>query len=86
MKWKLRKLMDEVTWKTGTRCTYERLREATGGDNGGVSITALHKMANGESKRVDVATLERLLDYFSSQLARELTTEDILAYREEEGE
>ena len=76
MEWKLRKLMDEVTWQTGTRCTYDRLREATG-----ISVTALHKMANDESKRLDVATMDTLLKYFREELGRELTTQDLLEFR-----
>ena len=56
--------------------TYEDIHEATG-----LSFNTLSTIANNKVKRADLATMERLLDYFSGKLGRQLAIADLLEYR-----
>jgi transcriptional regulator with XRE-family HTH domain len=73
--WQLRSLMDETTWRTGSRCTYDHIHTATG-----IGASTLSRIARGKSDRISYDVLDGLLDYFSEQLGRELETQDLLAY------
>jgi len=76
MQWKLKELQGRVQAKTGQTVTYEDIIAATGLAKG--SITNIR---TGRSKQVGVATLERLLAFFSERLGEPLTTSDLLEYR-----
>ncbi|MCB0073713.1 MAG: helix-turn-helix transcriptional regulator [Caldilineaceae bacterium] len=75
---RLSNLMGEYQRKTGERLTYRDLAEAAG-----VSKTSVATFANGDSKRISLDVLDALLIYFSAQLERTLTIDELLQFRPE---
>lgn len=73
--WQLRDLMHETTGRNKERCTYDQIHAATG-----IGVSTLSRIASGKSDRISHDVLDRLLDYFSEQLGRELVTQDLLVY------
>lgn len=76
MKWKLSELQGRVQAKTGDRVTYEQITDATG-----LATRSITLLSTGRAKRLDLSTMERLLDFFSERLGERLTTDDLLEYR-----
>ena len=56
---RLRELMAEKSRLDGSKVTYQQVQSATG-----ISPSTLSRLASGQSKRVDLAVVERLCDYF----------------------
>lgn len=75
MRWRLKELQGEVQAATGQRLTYEEITALTG-----LGPSTLSQISTGRQSRVDLATLDRLLNVFSERLQRPLTTGDLLEY------
>lgn len=75
MRWRLKSLQEEVLARSGERVTYEDITAATR-----ISPNSLSLIATNKAKRLDTATLESLLDFFSRKLGRRLNTTDLLEY------
>ncbi len=75
MRWKLKTLQDEAQAVTGERITYEDITGATG-----LAASTLSMLANNRVARADLATMDKLLSFFSSKLGRPLTTADLLEW------
>jgi DNA-binding Xre family transcriptional regulator len=65
--------MGEYQSETGDRITYEEITEATG-----LSPNTLSKLSTNKAGRTDLDTIDRLLEFFSQKLGRELETNDLL--------
>lgn len=74
MRWKLGELMSRCKAQ-GKPITYRELSQASG-----VSTNTIYMLVNGKASRLDLQSMERLLAYFSRELDRPLTTEDLLEY------
>lgn len=75
MRWRLKELQGEYQALTGQRITYEDITAVTG-----LSPSTLSQIMKGRQRRVDLATLDRLLSLFSEKLGRPLTTGDLLQF------
>lgn len=75
MKWKLKELQGRVQARTGRQITYDEITEATG-----LAAQSIANISTGRSKQVGVATIEKLLAFFSARLGEPLTTNDLLEY------
>ncbi len=75
MRWKLKTLQDEAQAVTGERITYEDITSATG-----LAASTLSTLANNRVARADLATMEKLLSFFSVKLGRRLTTADLIEW------
>lgn len=78
MKWKLRELQGRVQAQTGERVTYEDMMTATG-----LAKQTITNLSTGRAQRLDISTMEKLLDFFATRLGEPLTTSDLLEYRPE---
>lgn len=74
MRWTIYQMMGRYQTRTGRRLTVAELaREA------GLPRSVVLMAANGYSKRVDLKTLDRLLDFFSREL-ESATAADLLEF------
>lgn len=78
MKWRLTEMQGRYQQSTGERLTYDVLRDATG-----LSSATIASLFTGKAKRLDLGTMEKVLDFFSDALGEPLTTSDLLEYRPE---
>ncbi len=76
MKWRFSELQGRVQAQTGHRVTYEEISDATGLANQTIAL-----LSTGKAKRLDLATIEKLLTFFAQRLGEDLTTNDLLEYR-----
>ena len=76
MKWKFSELQGRVQAGTGHKVTYEEISQETG-----LANQTIANLSTGRAKRLDLSTMERLLDFFSERLGERLTTDDLLEYR-----
>ncbi len=76
MKWNLTEIIGRYQAHTGKRITYHELYDQTG-----VSPSILSGLAQGKTQRLDLSTMQRLLDFFSDALGEPLTSNDLLEYR-----
>ena len=76
MVWKLKELQGRVQAKTGQKITYADITESTG-----LAVQSIASISTNKSKQVGVATIEKLLAFFSARLGEPLTTNDLLEYR-----
>ena len=76
MKWKFSELRGRVQVATGQSVTYEEITDATGLANQTIS-----SISTGRAKRLDLATMEKLLTFFSARLGEPLSTNDLLEYQ-----
>lgn len=64
--------------ETGKRLTIRDLAEATG-----VAKASITLALSGETQRVDLETLDRLLTFFRGELNQPFTVSDLLEYTQE---
>lgn len=79
LRWRLRELLGEYQLKTGDRITYEEITEATG-----MSPNTLSLIGSNKTRRVDFATIEKLLVFLSGKLGRQLDVCDLIAWSQEQ--
>lgn len=75
LRWKLTQMMGRYQMETGKRLTLEQLSELTG-----VSRSSVTTAAAGQNKRVDLVTLDKLLNFFTEQLEQPVTVGDLLEF------
>jgi len=75
MNWRFKELQGQVQARTGHRVTYEEITEATG-----LATQTITLLSTGRAKRLDLGTVEKVLDFFSARLGEPLTTNDLLEY------
>ncbi|MFN8495563.1 MAG: helix-turn-helix transcriptional regulator [Caldilineaceae bacterium] len=68
-------MMGRYQMETGKRLTFGQLAEITG-----VSRSSVTTAAAGQNKRVDLVTLDKLLNFFSEQLEHSVTVSDLLEF------
>lgn len=74
VQWSLYKILGRYQALTGKPMSLNQLA-----DDSGVTRSVVMSIANGHSKRVDLKTLNRLLDYFSDKLDS-VNVADLLEY------
>lgn len=74
-RWKLTQMMGQYQMETGKRLTLGQLAELTG-----VSRSSVTTAAAGQNKRVDLVTLDKLLNFFTDQLDHPVTLCDLLEF------
>lgn len=77
MTWKLNALLGQCK-DAGAAVTYRDLSTATR-----LSTSTIYLIAQNESKRADLETMESMLKFFSERLGRRLTVDDLLAWEDE---
>jgi len=75
LQWKLTQMMGRYQMETGKRLTLGELAQVAG-----VSRSSVTTAAAGENKRVDLVTLDKLLNFFSERLRQPVTVGDLLEY------
>jgi len=75
LRWKLTQMMGRYQMETGKRLTLGQLAEITG-----VSRSSVTTAAAGQNKRVDLVTLDKLLNFFAEQLGQPVTVGDLLEF------
>lgn len=75
LRWKLTQMMGRYQMETGKRLTLGQLSELTG-----VSRSSVTTAAAGQNKRVDLVTLDKLLNFFTEQLEQPVTVGDLLEF------
>ena len=76
--WSLMQMMGRYQMETGKRLTIRDLAEATG-----VAKASITLALSGETQRVDLETLDRLLTFFRRELNQPFTVSDLLEYTQE---
>ena len=71
---RLRELMAEKRRLEGRRVTYDEIYRATG-----IVPSTLSRLAAGQAKRIDLAVLERLCDYFDCEPGHLLVLQQVSA-------
>lgn len=77
MTWKLNALLGQCK-DAGAAVTYRDLSAATG-----LSTSTIYLIAQNESKRADLETMDSMLEFFSERLGRRLTVDDLLTWENE---
>lgn len=72
MMWKLNALLGECKDK-GEAISYRDLSTTTG-----ISTSTIYQIAQNQSTRADLKTIDAMLNFFSRKLGRELQTDDLL--------
>ena len=72
-KWHLKELIGRAESVSGENISYRDICEATG-----ISPNTITQMATGKAKRVDLSTVDRLLDFLSEKAGDKLTLDDLL--------
>lgn len=80
-KWRLKELMAQFQLKTGESLTYIQISQETG-----ISISTLSDIGTRKAKRAEIETIDKLLDFFSIKLGKELEVTDLLSRRGGEGQ
>lgn len=75
LQWKLTQMMGQYQMETGRRLTLGELARVAG-----VSRSSVTTAAAGENKRVDLVTLDKLLNFFAEQLQHPVTVGDLLEF------
>lgn len=75
LRWKLTQMMGRYQMETGKRLTLGQLAKITG-----VSRSSVTTAAAGQNKRVDLVTLDKLLNFFTEQLEQPVTVADLLEF------
>jgi len=75
LQWKLTQMMGRYQMETGKRLTLGELAQVTG-----VSRSSVTTAAAGENKRVDLVTLDKLLNFFSERLQQPVNVSDLLEF------
>lgn len=75
MKWRLGELLGEYQSKTGKDLIYGEIHSETGIAPSTLSAIRLNKVT-----RADFETIERLINYFSAKLNRQLQINDLLIH------
>lgn len=68
-------MMGRYQMETGKRLTLGELAQVTG-----VSRSSVTTAAAGENKRVDLVTLDKLLNFFSERLQQPVNVSDLLEF------
>ena len=72
-KWHLKELIGRAESVSGESISYRDICEATG-----ISPNTITQMATGKAKRVDLSTVDRLLDFLGEKAGDNLTLDDLL--------
>ena len=75
IQWTLVHMMGRYQAKTGERLSIRGLAAGAG-----VSPSAVCMMASGQNKRVDLRTLDKLLDFFEDVLEEPVSVADLMEY------
>lgn len=75
IQWKLSQMMGRYQVETGKRLTLGELADASG-----VARSSVTTAVAGQSKRVDLSTLDKLLTFFEEELEQSVTVADLLEY------
>ncbi len=75
LQWKLTQMMGRYQMETGKRLTLGELANVAG-----VSRSSVTTVAAGENKRVDLVTLDKLLNFFNEQLQHPVSVGDLLEF------
>lgn len=80
MMWKLNALLGQCK-DAGEAISYRDLSTATG-----ISTSTIYQIAQNQSTRADLKTVEAMLSFFSEKLGRVLQTGDLLHYEPDQRE
>lgn len=72
-KWHLKELIGRAESVSGENISYRDICDATG-----ISPNTITQMATGKAKRVDLHTVDRLLDFLGEKAGDNLTLDDLL--------
>ena len=75
LKWRVIELMAEYQVLSGNKLTQQEIAERTG-----LARTTVAKMVSGRGVRVDLASLDVLLNFFSPLLGREVDPGELFQY------
>jgi len=75
LKWRVIELMAEYRVLSGNKLTQQEIAERTG-----LARTTVAKMVGGQGRRVDLASLDVLLNFFSPLLGREVDPGELFQY------
>lgn len=79
MKWHLKELIGRYeSQNPNDSLSYRRIESDTG-----IGKTVITKIATNKAARLDLATMNTLLNYFSQKLGEELTVDDMLRWEPE---
>ena len=79
MKWHLKELIGRYESRNpNDSLSYRRIEAETG-----IGKTVITKIATNKAARLDLATVNTLLNYFSQKLGEELTVDDMLHWEPE---
>jgi len=76
MHWRFKEMQGRYQAATGERLTFDAVIAATG-----LARQTIANLSTGRAKRLDLGTMETLLNFFSDALGEPLTTSDLLEYR-----
>jgi len=75
LKWRINELIAEHRTMTGNKMGYREIAEGTG-----LGLATVAKLVSGKSARVELATLDALLNYFNAVLCRAVSPGDLFLY------
>ena len=78
IRWTLMQMMGRYQMETGRRLTIGELAAATG-----VARASITLALGGETTRVDLETLDKLISFFRRELNQAFTVADLLEYTQE---
>lgn len=73
MKWHLKELIGKYESKSGQRLNYRDMAATLG-----ISTNTITQIATNKARRADLATVDKLLGFFSGLLGEELAVDDLL--------